>query len=72
MFNVCSNDVYVVSMVTGKAATAALLEGSKKVYPFAGKFYEKYGGYDEAVKDFYSVNPINVRSFRSQSGVGKC
>ena len=58
------------NVITGKAATDAILEGAKRKSPWTAKYFEKQGGYEDAVKDFYSVSPKDVRSYRLSNGVG--
>ena len=33
--------------------------------------YESSGGYDKTLKDFFSLNPSNIKEIRAQYGVGK-
>ena len=58
-------------VISGRAAANTLLKGGRKrTSTGKRKQYEKPGDYETAVKDFYSVDPKDVKSIRLSNGVG--
>ena len=58
----------------GLKATKSLLRGTKTL-PHTNKMYrdfEKLGNYQQALQDFYSVNPTSIRNINTRNGVSYC